>query len=208
MIIEFNGLNVKKKSTDCFRFELEDEFNRFYITFENIYLAKYKEKSIETVLIFDYNVKHFIPLNPDLKNKVLAVAADTNHFWCLVKNGIDNQDLFLTQYNGNLIVNEFDLNKIKPIDFNNLLIIATDINCYLFENNLNETKCKFELKNDLNLKPKQIQQAINLNENSTSSLSIDKVLFSEPIKQICSGKEHVLILTNKNLYSFGIGTKV
>ena len=131
MIIEFNGLNVKKKSTDCFRFELEDEFNRFYITFENIYLAKYKEKSIETVLIFDYNVKHFIPLNPDLKNKVLAVAADTNHFWCLFKNGIDNQDLFLTQYNGNLIVNEFDLNKIKPIDFNNLLIIATDINVSL-----------------------------------------------------------------------------
>ena len=145
---------------------------------------------------------------PELKNKVFSVAANTNHFWCLVKNGIDNQNISLTQYSGHFIVNEFDLNKIKPVDWSNLLLIATDINCYLFENSLNEIKCRFELKNDLNLKPKLIQQAINLNENATSSLSIDKVLFSEPIKQISSGKEHVLILTDKNVYSFGIGTKV
>jgi alpha-tubulin suppressor-like RCC1 family protein len=218
MLIEFSGLSTKLKKACSFNFKLDLDkvsIDDFYFTFENIYLVTRNDNEFSTIknsFIFNFESKIFNQLNSLGSNVqkdhlILSVCSNTNHFWCLV---FGKNNFYLLQYSGGEIVNEFYLNEINFNNKNDLFIVSTDINCYIFEQNKlsYELQCRFELKTTKSLNSTMQENEAKLNENATSSLKIDTVLFAEQIKQVSCGKEHVLMLTSTNrIYSFGIGSK-
>ncbi len=193
----FSGLNLIKKKKDRFSFETNFDlnFNQIYFTFDNIYIIKDK------IFKFEHENKEFNELNIKFE-KILSACSNTNFFYILLLN---EDKLNLIQVSGSLIVKEICLDHLKATE--NLLVIASDINLYIFENG-NDVKCKFILINSENIDAQLIEQEKQLNENSLSSLPLEEVILNEKINQTSTGKEHCLLLTiTGKVYSFGLGTK-
>jgi hypothetical protein len=193
----FSGLNLIKKKKDRFSFETNFDLNsnQIYFTFDNIYIIKDK------IFKFEHENKEFNELNIKFE-KILSACSNTNFFYILLLN---EDKLNLIQVSGSLIVKEICLDHLKATE--NLLVIASDINLYIFENG-NDVKCKFILINSENIDAQLIEQEKQLNENSLSSLPLEEVILNEKINQTSTGKEHCLLLTiTGKVYSFGLGTK-
>ena len=216
MSIKFQGLNTTLKSTQSFEFSCVptnsrlENLNDFYLTFDSIYfIANEPETPFKnTPFALDMISKLFIKLDPDLFSnkaiKLLKVCSNTNYLWCLVLN---QDELELLQYASFNLANRFKLNQHE--EFQDLELIATDINVYLFRNDQSGLSCVFELKNRDEIGKDLREQEFKLNENAVSSLDLNKALTNERIKQFSAGKEHVLMLGSQSgrVYSFGIGTK-
>lgn len=106
-------------------------------------------------------------------------------------------------------MNEIDLSELSDeAIFQDLFMLATDVNTYIFSNAASELKCKFDLYSRRETKQKFQKQEKQLNESASSMMPLNKVLIVGRVVQACCGKEHVLLLLdNKRVYSFGIGTK-
>ena len=117
--------------------------------------------------------------------------------------------LEILQYATLSLINRFKLNNLRYDKCDDLEIVATDINVYIFQNNETGLKCLHELKSRADMDKNLLDQESKLNENAVSSLELNKILIYEKIKQFSSGKEHVLLLGSRSrrVYSFGIGTK-
>lgn len=209
------GLNALKMSTD--RYEIksdtreEFDLSDFHFTFDSIYLIK-KIKKSQIPYIYDPNESKLLALDDSLFNEnnyeLLSASASTNFLWCLVSNKVDSKPVLL-KYSGKELFSRIKISENTFKCQKDLVVLSTDVNTYIFENSLEGIKCLFELKDKKDLEKRILEQEAQLNENSTSSLQINKILINEKIKQFACGKEHVLMLTEKSnqVYSFGIGTK-
>lgn len=194
----FSGLNLVKKSNDSFIFKEKIDFSKLQLTFDSIYLVDLPNK----ILLFDFNLKEFNELKLDQIKNIISVSTNTNYLYCLVSN---ENEFNLIQISANRLIKQ---TRLDDLDLkSHLQIVSTDINLYLFEC-LNGITCKFELSNTKSKDLKQMEQEKQLNESSVCSISLNKPLIDENVKEILAGKEHCLILTsNGKVYSFGLGTK-
>ena len=193
----FSGLNLIEKKKNRFSFETNFDlnFNQIYFTFDSIYLIQDK------IFKFEFENKEFNEMNIKFES-ILSACSNTNFFFILLLN---ENKLKLIQISGNFIVKETCLDELKFKE--NLLVISSDINLYIFENG-NDVKCKFMLINSEDINAQLIEQEKQLNENSLSSLPLEETILNEKIQQISAGKEHCLLLTiTGKVFSFGLGTK-
>ena len=223
MKLKFQGLNIKSNSIEEFfidnnniNAENANNLANYYLTIDSIYFLS-DEKSDskrKMIFIYDYQKKQFIKLDNLFDNDLitlLSLSENTTDLWILVRN--DNmKTIDLLKYNGNILVDKIklDINKLNLNEYNNLVLLATDINVYIFDNSKeNGVKCIYELKSQTDLSKKDSENEKKLNENALSSLPLNKVLINEKIIQFVKGKEHILMLTEKTrkVYSFGIGLK-
>lgn len=203
MQIKFSGLNTKRGEIERFSFELKDAtLANLYFTIDQMY---YFNKFTSEFCIFDFENKNFknIAINPN--RKCLSVATNTNHLFSLIS---DEFTLQIEKFNGENIIKRINLNGILPVDPNELFIAATDVNTYVFENTNAELICKFDMKSTEGIDQELLRNEIRLNESAVSVVTLNKTLFNGKVKQVSSGKEHILMLTEDGrVFSFGLGIK-
>jgi hypothetical protein len=216
MKIKFRGLYVTLRKSEEFEFEHPDEtstnLDAFYFTFESIYYLN-ELTNIPLILEISNEEKSFKQLDEKIfdqsNNKLLSVCGSTNFLWCLIiRNDEKNNGLCLLKYASCQLIETFPIPDVA--NFNDLKLIATDVNVYLFENSeATGLKCVYELIKRSDINKKLLEKEFNLNEDSISSMPLNKILIHERIEQFFHGKEHLLMLTSKTkqIYSFGIGTK-
>ncbi len=212
MIIKFQGLNVEKKKVDsfeinnCLTFQNKTEninsFKNFYLTFDSIY---YYSTSFQIVFQLDFSSKLFKKFDLPEEFQILSLSCDSNYLWILQQNKVSNK-LELSKISGNTLIDRITLlDNFDNKNWNNLQLISTDINTYVFENDSNGLKLKYNIKS-CNSENSNTDTEIKLNESSTCSFPLNKTLLSDRVEHFASGKEHILFLTRK-LYSIGIGLK-
>lgn len=194
-MIIFQGLNPIGMKSERIELDIDSNLDAIYLTIESIYLV-----ANSVPFYFDWEEKKLKKLS-DLK--ILSSCSNTNYFWCLIKK--DNSSYQIIQFSYNTIVENISINILED---KNLLILSTDINTYVFQNQTYGFKCLFELKTKQELEKKVSDMEKSLNENSISNIELNKILIPEKCIQFATGKEHILALTETGgVYSFGIGTK-
>jgi hypothetical protein len=208
MKIRFKGLNVSLGKKDEFEFEhpnqTSTDLDELYFTFESVYFIS-KLTKIPYILDMEHEPKLFKKLLFTDANQLLSVCTNTNFLWCLMLN-TSTSILELLKYASHQHIETFHIPNVQAQA--HLVLIATDVNVYLFENS-GEFKCVYELIKRSDLDKKRLEKEFNLNEDSISSMPLNEILLNERIEQFSPGKEHILMLASKtkNVYSFGIGTK-
>jgi hypothetical protein len=199
------------------------DLKRIHCTFDCFYYTSANKKK---VFYFDFEKKIFKRLMQSSNNNsnsssdqsiLISCCSDTNYFWCLIKKKFQFDEkkcisqFELCQYSNKHLIDQISLDEhlFKSIDdLDELFVLSTDINFYLFHNSKEGLKCIFELKSSNDLSIEKLSLEKNLNESAISSISLNKILIKEKIKQASSGNEHILLLTESNqIYSFGLGTK-
>jgi alpha-tubulin suppressor-like RCC1 family protein len=228
MRLIFSGFNATSKKIDKFEinicdsscFEsnesLKEKFNlkSIHCTFDCFYYIS----ANRNVFYFDYEKKIFrilMKLNDTSSNDYLiSSCSNTNYLWCLISTQREDKfdrKLEIRQYSNNHLIDQIRLedNVYKTVeDLDELFILSTDINFYLFHNSKKGLKCIFELKSSNDLSVEKMSVEKNLNESAISSIPINKILIKDRIKQASTGNEHILFLTEHGqVYSFGLGTK-
>jgi hypothetical protein len=226
MKLKYSGLNVDEKNLKIFEINLHNEQRQlilsknFYPTFDSVYYYSTTKTTTTTTnqidCLYQLNISQSnepLKLVFDKECEILSVSTNTDYLWILSKlTKSTKQQIELSQYSKSFKL----INKISELNINDHLfkriddeltciyLIATDVNIYLFTFDDNDgLKCIFELNdNKKDLEEKRVD------ESSTISLEINKTYLREKIKKFSSGKEHVLILTEKGrLYSYGGGCK-
>lgn len=205
MEVHYNGFNATRKKIDAFRFNLparECTLKDLLFTFDQIYLFQ------KGLLIFDFEKNEFKPLEHQPDGNVISTCSNSTNLWCLSFRA-SAQTYQIYEYKEGRLMNEIDLPELSDeATSQDLFMLATDVNAYIFSNANNELKCKFDLNSRRETKQKFQKQEKQLNESASSMMPLNKVLIVGRVVQACSGKEHVLLLLdNKRVYSFGIGTK-
>lgn len=212
MKLKFQGLNVSNKSVDKFDFELSEniDLSQVHTTFQTLYYLS--DDSKKKLYVLDINQKKFVQMNNDFLNdealQLISVCANTNFLWCLCSNKNINQFEIL-KYSADLLVERIETQiSLNDRDTQDLHIVSSDINVYIFHNSSQGLLCLYELKSRSQIDKKLYEEEVKLNENALSTLPINQLLVKERVKQISCGKEHILILSeSKKVYSLGIGTK-
>ncbi|CAF0804880.1 unnamed protein product [Brachionus calyciflorus] len=201
-MILVQGLDVFEMATEHLEIDSKivevTNLDNFYVTIESIYFIRDSKP-----FIFDRIENNFTNLL-DNNISIISASSNTNYFWCLISN---NSILELLQFSSDCLIEKTIINNF--LNKSDLVLISTDINTYIFQNDQNGLICLFELKNKADLGKKILTQEQNLNENSLSTIELNKILIDKKVKCFSSGKEHILALTetNSEVYSFGIGTK-
>lgn len=210
MRLIIQGLNVNKMSTDRIEICNIDQgfcLDDFYITFDSIYQIKKKDSSL-VPFILDHNTNSFKILYDPCDFQLFSACSDSNFFWCLVQDESDLK-IKILKFTNKILASKFELIQFSSKDINDLVILSTDVNTYIFKNNTEGLKCIFELKDKNDFQKETIEQEKKLNENCCSSFPLNKILINEKINQFSTGKEHLVLLTEKTkqIYTCGIGTK-
>lgn len=193
-MILFQGLNVIDMKTERIELDIDSDLDSFYLTIEDIYLVDNSR-----AFYYEWSDKKFKLLT---EYEILSACSNTNYFWCLIKK---DSCFKIMQFSYNKIIEEI---KTKIEEDKNLIILSTDINTYIFQNQSNGVQCLFELKTKQELQKKVAEMEVSLNEDSLSNIELNKILIPEKCAQFATGKEHILALTKTgHVYSFGIGTK-
>ena len=216
MKIRFQGLNANTKQVESFDFEniltysneteVLTSFHGFHLTFDNVYY--FTKRFHNSVFIFNTMTRKFELLRQSEKDLItIGVSANTNYLWCL-SFAPKHKRLELYQYTNSTLLNRTVLTDEYSLeDIEHLILVSTDINVYVFENEFCGVKC---VHNQHQQSSSDDQKETKLlNENSTSSLPLNKILINEECKFISAGKEHVLFLTRhtNRLFTLGVGLK-
>ena len=203
MQVKFSGLNARKGEIEQFSFELKDTtLANLHFTIDQIYFFN---KATSNLSIFDFEEKKFKNFTMNPNRKCLSVSTNTNHLFNLIS---DDFTLQIEQFNGEKIIKRMNLNGILPVELDKLIVVATDVNVYVFENINDELICKFDMKSAEGIDPELLRNETRLNESAVSAVPLNKVLINGKIKQFSSGKEHILMLTEDGrIFSFGLGIK-
>lgn len=213
MKLIFQGFNISNKSVVKLDFELNEEidFIQVHTTFQAIYYLS--SDSNKKLYVLDINQKKLLQMNEKFLYEealqLIGVCANTNFLWCLCSNNKRNQYEIL-KYSADSLVDriETQVEMLNDKETQELHIVSSDINVYIFHNSSQGLKCLYELKSKAQIDKKLHDEEVKLNENALSTLPINQLLLKERVKQISCGKEHILILSeSKKVYSLGIGTK-
>lgn len=212
-MLKFHGLNASSKAIDDFSIDLEteettDNLNEFILTFDSVYRLTNTSGHFQ-LLLLDHSNRSFRTLKSFNEARSVKVCSSTNYLWCLADCP---SQLVLYQFMGDELVNEHNLGSVTALSGQEeLILIATDINLYLFAANkmAGGLRCVYELNQKTSLSENRQKQEEQFSESSTCSLPLDSVLIEEKIQKMVAGKEHLLVLTGPNgqLYSCGLGTK-
>ena len=209
MEVHYNGFNVNRQKIDSFRFTLptdETTLKNLFFTFDKIYWVQDQRE----LLIFDCETNQFKQLEHQPNEIIISACSNSTNFWCLSFSPT-TKTYQLFEYKEECLLNIIDLAELSDEAVNavlELFMVSTDVNLYIFNNQNNELRCRFDLNSKRQTKQKFERQEKQLNENAASMMPLNKVLLDGRVVQACSGKEHVmLLLDNKQVYSFGIVTK-
>lgn len=161
MIIKIQGLNGQKMRCERFEINIDDNtctssLENLYFTFDSVYLIKPDQKPF----IFDSNTNLFEPLETIANYRFLSFSSNTNYFWALALH-LTESTFLLIQYSNRHLVKQREValsGQFSVLD--DLLILSTDVNLYLFENGSKGLKCLYQLKKKADLDESQVTKEV------------------------------------------------